>query len=102
MAEWPTVDEVKQVLDITSDDWEDTVERITAAAIAKVKLDVGGWDEYEDEPDDTLAQAALRMAGLIAARPGPVIGSAGGRRLVIDDPTYLRLLSGHRRAFGVA
>jgi hypothetical protein len=112
MAAWPELDELKQVLDITSDDWdgesivEDTTRltRLLAAAIAKVKLDVGDWDEYEDQPDEMLSQAALRMAELLAARAdGPVslrlapalIGSA-------TDPTYLRLLFGHRRSFGVA
>ena len=30
---WPDADELKQVLDITSDDWDETVDRVLAAAI---------------------------------------------------------------------
>ena len=95
MADWPDADELKQVLDITSDDWDETVERVRQAAIAKVKLDVGLWDEDVDEPDDALAQAALRMAELISLRPEAAVGS-------VADPTYNRLLYGHRRSFGIA
>ncbi len=95
MVDWPDAEEVKQVLDITSEDWDDTVDRITAAAIARVKLDVGLWDEDVDEPDDALAQAALRMAELISLRPEAAVGT-------VADPTYNRLLFGHRRSFGIA
>jgi len=95
LGEWPDVDELKQVLDITSDDWEVTIERTLESAIAKVKADVGLWDEIVDEPDWNLAQAALRMAELIALRP-EVAATA------VDDPTYQRLLFGHRRRFGIA
>jgi hypothetical protein len=95
MPGWPSTDEVKQVVDVTSDDWDDTLARVTAAAIAKVKLDVGDWDEDVDEPDDALAQAALRMAELISLRPEAAVG-------VVTDPTYNRLLFGHRRSFGIA
>ncbi|HXJ67017.1 MAG TPA: hypothetical protein VNN79_24950 [Actinomycetota bacterium] len=96
MADWPDADEVKQVLDITSTDWDDTIDRVVAAAIAQVKHDVGHWDEYEDEPDDSLSQAALRLAELIGLRP-ELAADVGSR-----DPTYLRLLRGHRRVFGIA
>jgi len=95
MAEWPDADELKQVLDITSEDWDETVGRVLASAIAKVKLDVGDWDEAVDEPDDSLVQAALRMAELISLRPEVAAGAVG-------DPTYQRLLFGHRRTFGIA
>jgi hypothetical protein len=108
MAAWPELDELKQVLDVTSDDWDGEagsgggedertrLSRLLAAAIAKVKADVGLWDEDDDEPDDALAQAALRMAELIALKPelAAQVGS--------NDPTYLRLLYGHRRTFGIA
>ncbi len=95
MADWPDAEELSQVLDITSDDWDNTLDRVLASAITKVKQDVGAWDEYEDEPDDNLAQAALRMAELMALRPEAAAGT-------IKDPTYLRLLSGHRRKFSIA
>lgn len=95
LGDWPTLEELKQILDITSDDWDPTVERVLESAITKVKLDVGLWDEIVDEPDYNLAQAALRMAELLALRPEAAAQAA-------SDPTYQRLLFGHRRAFGVA
>jgi hypothetical protein len=99
MAEWPTEVELAQVLNIDDvDSWTVTIDRVLAAAIETVKADVGLWDddEYGDEPDERLAQAALRMAELIAARPEAAPGEL--RR----DPTYQRLLTGHRRVFGFA
>ena len=95
MAQWPDADEVKQVLDITGEDWDDTIDRVLAAAIYRVKTDVGDWDEYEDEPDDALSQAALRMAELIGLRP-ELAAQVG------QDVTYAGLLKGHRRKFGIA
>lgn len=97
---WPQLDELKQLLDITSDEWDgedeygdDTrLSQILAAAIERVKADVGHWDEAYDEPDARLARAALRMAELLSTRPE----SADA------DTTYRRLLAGHRRVFGVA
>ena len=104
MAAWPELDELKQVLDVTSTDWDggsvsggDTsrLTRLLSAAIDKVKADVGGWDDLVDVPDDSLAQAALRMGELLALRPEAAAQA-------VSDPTYQRLLYGHRRTFGVA
>lgn len=103
-VEWPDIEELKQVLDVTSTEWDGEpisgegptrLTRLLTAAIEKVKLDVGLWDEAEDEPDENLAQAALRMAELMALRPEAAVG-------VVADPTYHRLLYGHRREFGIA
>lgn len=103
MADWPGLDELKQVLNVDNDggeDWSETLDRVLASAIAHVKADVGGsaddgtWDELVDFPDESLAQAALRMAELMALRPEAA--AAAGR----SDPTYERLLLGHRRSFG--
>jgi hypothetical protein len=96
MAQWPDADELRQVLDVESDDWDEMLDRVLAAAILKVKNDVGHWDEYEDEPDDSLAQAALRMGELMGTRPGT------DEKELATDPTYSTLLSGHRRVFGIA
>ncbi len=97
MADWPDADELKQVLDLNDDpdNWTVTIDRILAAAIARVKLDVGSWDELTDEPDEALAQAALRMGELIAERP--VAAQSG-----TDDPTYWRLMYGHRKRFAIS
>ena len=107
MADWPALDELKQVLDVTSDDWDGEPEsglgaegptrisRLLAAAIAHVKSDVGLWDEDVDVPDDNMAQAALRMGELLALRPEAAAQASA-------DPTYARLIMGRRRRFGVS
>jgi hypothetical protein len=95
LGEWPDVEELKQVLDVTSGDWEVTLERVLESAITRVKADVGLWDEDVDEPDYNLAQAALRMGELLALRPEAAA-------LAATDPTYQRLLFAHRRRFGIA
>lgn len=103
---WPELDELKQVLDVTSDDWDGDLDnsrltRLLAAAIAQVKDDVGNWDELTDQPDAKLAQAALQMAYLIS----PKIGGgnlAAAAALASNDPTYQALLSGHRRRFSIS
>lgn len=98
MADWPTTDELKQVLNVDTDgdDWTTTLERVMESAIARVKLDVGDWDEGTDEPTAQLAQAALRMGELISLRP-ETASTAGA-----NDPTYQRLLKGHRRRFAIS
>lgn len=104
MADWPELDELKQLLDITSEDWDgdsdDTrLTRVLAAAIDLTKAQIGGtvdiYDEVFTEPTDAHAQAALRMAELLATRPT-------GPDAALRDPTFMRLLFGSRRAFGVA
>lgn len=99
MANWPDLEELKQVLDVTSTDWDgeedgSRLTRLLAAAITRVQSEVGSWDEY-DEPDEMLSQAALRMAELLALRPESAASASA-------DPTYRRLLYGHRRTFGIA
>lgn len=105
MIDWPQLDELKQVLDIDSDDWDgiaDTgqgptrLSRLLEAAIAYVKKDVGAWDEIMDMPDADLAAAALRRAELMALRPQEVPGGVG------RDETYESYMLGHRRRFGVS
>lgn len=116
MSEWPQLDELKQMLDADpdSDAWDGAEDsgqeatrltRLLDAAIAKVKQDVGNWDEYEDVPDANLAQAALRMAELMALKPevaAAMSGTGRGNSSFISDPTYQALLFGHRRSFGLA
>jgi hypothetical protein len=108
MAAWPGVPELAQRLN-TGDDgaehWADALDGILASAISRVKRDVGAWDDTTDEPDDALAEAAIRMAELIwqreVANTGGTTAGAGATLLGLD-PTYQRLLYGHRRTFGVA
>lgn len=103
MADWPGLDELKQVLDIVEDHWDGDadygdptrLERVRLAAIDRVKADVGDWDVATDVPDEALAHAALRMAELLALKPEDAAAAAA-------DPTYAALLRGHRRRWGFA
>lgn len=110
-VDWPTLEELKQKLDVASDDWDGGEEsggsssrltRTLAAAIAQVKVDAGGtaddlsWDEAEDEPDASLSEAALVLAVDLWQGPDDTTGPP------IRRATYDRLLKGHRRTFGIA
>jgi hypothetical protein len=94
--DWPTVSELKQTLDITNSDWDVTMTRQLAAAVAQVKIDVGLWDELSDLPDESLAQAAMRLAVLL--RTNAEVPPA----LLSTDPIYQNCLKGHRRRFAIA
>jgi hypothetical protein len=95
-GEWPTVDELKKSLDQPNDDFDPQLDRHLDSAIEQVKLDVGDWDDVVDEPDASLAQAALLLAIRIASDP------AQAPRILSRDVGYERLLKGHRRRFGIA
>lgn len=94
MADWPELAELIQVLDVPNGatDWETTLSRALANGISYVKSVRGDWDEDVDEPTDNLAGAALRMAELLATRP-----DSDNTR----DKTFLRLMTGQRRRFGI-
>lgn len=97
-AGWPTLAELRKVLDVDPDStaWDTTLERVLDSAIERVKSDVGSWDDLVDDPPPAkLAQAALRMAELMALRPEAAVTA-------VADPTYLRLLAGHRRRFAIS
>jgi hypothetical protein len=108
MFEWPDVEELKQWLDVTGTEWdgyEDESEethltrhsRALAAAIAYVKQDVGGWDELVDEPDASLADAALAAAIKFATLKRQVAVTT-----IRQDPVYQAAIRGHRRRFAIA
>jgi hypothetical protein len=90
---WPELAELKQKLDVSTDDWDDHLDRLLTAAIAQVQYDVG---EPVDEPDESLAHAALLLAVSVGTQEGESVSAAA--RL----PSYQRLLKGHRVRFGVA
>lgn len=91
MATWPTLDEVKQRLDVTSDDWDAQLDRVLAASIQQTKREVGDWVEGVDTPSDALAQSALERA--------VEFGSTGEP---LGHPRSQQLLYGERRRFGTA
>lgn len=101
MAAWPELAELKQVLDVSSTDFDDTLTRVLASAIAQVKLDVGDWIELTDVPTDSLSQAAMLLAVRMAKAPAEsseAVTWAADRQ----DVNYHRLLKGHRRRFSIA
>lgn len=112
MAAWPELDELKQVLNIESEDYDGDeseealtrLSRVLAAAIDRVKSDTGRVWEEGDEPTDALAQAALRMAELLALKP-EVAAGLGSRSVsmasVSGDPVYQKLIYGNRHRFGI-
>lgn len=113
MAEWPDLDELKQLLDITSDDWDGDgdgtrLARVLSSAIDHAKeLIAGTVDAYDDlyeDPTSRHAQLALRVAELLATRPAAdvTIGGRSSLPRVLEDPTIKRLLFGQRRVFGIA
>jgi len=98
MADWPTIEEYKQVVnvDLEVDNWTTTLDRLLASAIAYVKLAIGEWDEFVDEPSDAQAAAALRMAELLAERP------EAGPESAADDPTFRRLMFGSHKRYAIS
>ena len=98
-GEWPTTDELVKILDQESGDFDHQLDRVMDSAIEQVKLDVGDWDEAVDEPDASLAQAALLLATRIARAPGESQLAVAAERS--QDNSYLVLLKGHRRGFAI-
>lgn len=96
-CDWPTIAELKQVLDVDpqSADWTLTLSRVLASAIQQVKDDIGAWDDLLDLPTCKQAQAALRMAELLSLRPETAATASA-------DPTYQRLLFGSHRRFAIS
>lgn len=108
MIEWPDVEELKQFLDVTGTEWdgvedeseESSVTRLSralAAAIAYVKQDVGEWDELVDEPDASLADAAMAAAIKFATLKRQVAVTS-----IRQDPVYQAAIRGHRKRFSFA
>lgn len=91
-GDWPTLDELKQALNVTDNAWDNQLDRILDAAIEQVKLDVGDWDEMVDEPDNALAAASLVKAEMST--------NTTTDKDVLES-RYGVLLKGHRRRFPI-
>ena len=126
VADWPTVEELKLQLGVTTSDRDDLISLGLAAAIQQVCVDLGYIDvtvalgdpptalgTFEDEDPDTIepahsvAHAALILAVMAVKAPDAPFGVAavfdtGGLRVAAQHPTYLRMLVGQRRSFGLA
>ena len=88
---WPTVAELKQRLDVTSDDWDSQLERLLAGAISMTKERVGDWVEDYDQPNEQQSQSALELAVEIASTGEAALGTSKSKVL----------LFGQRRRFGI-
>lgn len=102
MADWPEVDLLKQKLDVTSDDWNEYMENLLAAAIEQVQIDVG---EAVEQPSESLSAAALWIAVYLGSTEGePTEARATDANVIAAarHPKYQRLLKGHRVRFGIA
>lgn len=101
MVDWPTLEELKALLDVTSGDFDEHLGGLLDAGIAQAKQSRGAWDEAVDVPDEKLHNAALRAA--ILMRPNaPTIGIGGpSHQDVESDPGYQSLLQGKRRRFQI-
>ena len=110
MAEWPTTEQVKTRLGITSATSDDDVDLAVEAAIEQVLLDVGrdpDVDSGEVEVTASLHEAALLLAVACWKAPDAPHGVAaifdtGGIYVARSNPHYERLIFGARETFGVA
>jgi len=108
MIEWPDVEELKQYLDVTGTEWDGIegesddelltrLSRALAAAIAYTKKACGEWDELVDEPDASLADAAMSAAIKFATLKRQVAVTT-----IRQDPVFQAAIMGHRRRFAIA
>lgn len=96
MANWPTLEEFAQVVDVTNvADWQETLERTLAAAIAQTKALVGSPDD-DVEPDESLAQLALYLGQSFSERPNVPAAE------LLRDSRVQALIYGHRRRFAIS
>ena len=132
MAAWPTVAAIKQVLGVTTADRDSLIADAVGAAIEQVAVDCGyhtiavatpeatpvltGALELDEDdepivltvtPTYSLSKAAEILAVMAVKAPDAPHGIAavfdlGGLRVAAEHPTYLRMLRGHRQAFGVS
>jgi hypothetical protein len=108
MAAWPTVDQLKRALGVTSDDAGRNADLQLAldAAIEQVELDIGTVG-LVDAPSSSCAQAALVLAVMVMKAPDAPYGIAGvfdqsAVKVAADHPTYQRLIAGQRAVFPIA
>lgn len=95
-GEWPTVDELKRIVDVdpNSSEFDETLARQMAAGIQIAKDQVGDWDDFVDLPTDGLAGAALRAAYLLSLRESSAA--------IVTDEVFRTYMAGNRRRFSIA
>lgn len=131
MADWPSVEAVKQALGVTVDTRDAVIASALAAAVEQVGVDLGYTTisvEYVGSPPDdlpeltaaleeddspavitpsySLSNAALILAVMTVKAPDAPYGVAavfdlGALRVAAEHPTYTKMLGGQRQTFGV-
>ena len=93
---WPTMDDLKQIVDVDpqSSDFDGLLAMQVASAIALVKDQTGAWDDVLDLPDDQLFGAALRAAYLLSLKESPAA--------IVRDQVFATYMTGHHRRFALA
>jgi len=108
IAAWPTLEELKAELGVTSSSSDAVLQRSLDAAIEQVISDCYGKALVAaNEPSASQSQAALVLAVMVAKAPAAPYGVAavfdtGALRVSAQHPTYLRLLVGNRQAWPIA
>jgi hypothetical protein len=110
VADWPTKEQVKTRLGITSAAFDADVQLALDAAVEQVLLDVGrdpDVDSGEVAVTASLHEAALLLAVACWKAPDAPHGVAaifdtGGIYVARSNPHYERLIFGARETFGVA
>jgi hypothetical protein len=105
MAEWPTLDELKAELGVTSTGSDGVLQRALDASVEQVVIDCGG--DAIASPSASQSQAAYELAVMVAKAPAAPYGvaavfDAGALRVAAEHPTYLRLLAGQRTGWPIA
>lgn len=109
---WPTLEQLKLQLGVTSAVKDDLLQRALDAAVLHVKVDCIGSRAIEDgeditDPSVAQEQAALLLAVMVTKAPDAPYGVAtvfdtGGFYVARQHPNYQLLLVGQRSSFGVA
>ena len=85
--DWPTLDELKVLLDVTTDAHDGQLEAFLDAAIAQTKTKRGNWDEMVDLPDAALAGSALMRAFELASTDATILDARKSEQLLYDHRT---------------
>lgn len=113
MADWPTLDQLKLVLNVNTDARDSVLTPALAAAIDQIKILCAGtpaaFDDASEglEVTDALSMAALTVAVMVTKAPDAPYGVAavfdtGGLTVAAQHPTVQMLLTGEQHAFGIA
>lgn len=95
-AAWPTLAELKRIVNVEQSDvsFDVTIQRQLDVAIELVKAEVGSWDDVIDIPNAQLSGAALRAAYLLSLKESPA--------QILMDKVFATYMHGQHRRFSFA